>query len=323
MAQNNEYVSLEHYCSALKVSAPALLGEIANQLRSILEPKCELNPGTVYVSGHSGSENRPPITYLDLSVYFKKATGRHVPVLFETPFQVVESRTVMVNRDWLKRKAEVAKEKLGLLIPSVKETVHSSQVLKMANASFISSYEEQPPALNSHAYSELYKKLAMQGDQRKAQEAASKDAIALRKAENRIEVLEALLAESKAQEKILAEENNSFYNEITAKNRKLQDKELEIERVSERLTMFANCFNPHSSLHPAALNECFECWNDITRNGTYDPSGPGGRGALALVVEWLNGRGETVNPRNPGMKAKRLSVIIGWRGAGSGAIRSR
>lgn len=325
MAQNTEYVSLEHCCSTLKLSTPAVLGDIADQLRSILEPLSELNPHTVYVGIDHNSHDRPPITYLDLSNYFSKATGKHVPVLFETPFQVVESHYVMVSREWLQSKVVAARERLGLIKPAQAEKVYSAQLLKLANSNFISTYEEQPAALDTNEYRELHRKLAVQSDQRKAQEAASKDAIARHEAENRLAVLDALLAESRAKVKALTDENRSFYNEITAKDRKIQDKELEIEALNERLSTFAACFNPHSALHPAALSEAFDCWDALTRSGTFDPSGPGGRGAKQLVLEWLRARGEfdigTLS--NPSAKVKRLAVIIGWRGAGSGAIRSR
>lgn len=325
MTKKSSYVSLETSCSLLKTTNPALLGAIADQLSSIVEPESEFNPETIYVNGSSDPDGRPPITYLDISRYFRKATGKFVPVLFETPFEIVESHTVMVSREWLRDKVEAAKERLGQIQPAQVETVHSSQILKMANASFISIYEDQPPALDSDGYRDLQRKLAIQNDQRKAQEAASKDAIARLHAESRLAVVEALLAEARAKEKTLSDENRSFYNELTAKDRKIQDRDLEILSLTERMTTFAACFNPYSPLHPAGLNEAFECWTELTQSGTYNPSGPGGRGALSLVLDWLKERGdlEVGTLRNPSAKAKRLSVIIGWRGTGSGAIRSR
>lgn len=325
MKNQTDYVSLESCCSQLKSTNPALLGALAEQLRSIADPMAEFYPDTIYVGGVSDPEIRHPITYSDVSRYFRDATGKFVPVLFETPFEVVESHKVMVNRDWLSGKIEVAKDRVGKVLTAETETVRSSQILKMANASFHSFFEDQPPPLDSRGHQELQKKLAIQKDQRKAQEAASKDAVARRHAEELLAVANALLIEARAKEKVLSDENRSFYNELTAKDRKIQERDLEIESLRERLTVFAICFNPHSPLHPASLNEAFECWAALTRNGTYDPSGPGGRGALSLVLDWLTERGE-VNVgslKNPSAKAKRLSVVIGWRGTGSGAIRSR
>lgn len=325
MKNQTGYVSLESCCSQLKSTNPALLEALAEQLRSIVDPMAEFHPDTIYVCRTSDPETRHPITYFDVSTYLKKATGKFVPVLFETPFEVVESHTVMVNRDWFSDKVEAAKERIGKIHTAGAETVRNSQILKMANASFRSFFEDQPAPLDSRGHQELQKKLAIQNDQRKAQEAASKDSIARRHAEDRLAVVEALLAEARAKEKVLSDENRSFYNELTAKDRKIQERDLEIASLRERLTVFAICFNPHSPLHPAALNEAFECWTALTRNGTHDPSGPGGRGALSLVLDWLNERGEKDmgTLKNPSAKAKRLSVIIGWRGTGSGAIRSR
>ncbi|WP_219063465.1 hypothetical protein [Pseudomonas sp. UMAB-08] len=325
MKNQTGYVSLESCCSHLKFTNPALLGTLAEQLRSISDQMSEFYPDTIYVSGISDPKTRHPITYFDVSAYLRKATGKFVPVLFETPFEVVESHTVMVSRDWLSGRIEAAKERIGKIHTAEAETVRSSQILKMANASFHSFFEDQPAPLDSLGHQELQKKLAIQSDQRKAQEAASKDAIVRRHAEERLAVAEALLAEARAKEKVLSDENRSFYNELTAKDRKIQDRDLEIESLRERLTVFAACFNPHSPLHPASLNEALECWIALTRNGTYNPSGPGGRGALILVLNWLSERGEKEvgTPKKPSAKALRLSVIIGWRKAGSGAIRSK
>lgn len=302
-----------------------LIAAIANQLEAVVDPQSEFNPLTIYVLGDSEHHDSAPITYSDVSRYFKQATGRYVPVLFETPLRVVESCFVMLSRDWIGSMIGAARERLGIAQPALVESVHSSQVLKVANARFVRIPEDQPAALDSAGFRDIQKRLAIQGDQRKAQEAASKDAIALRLTEKQLAVAEALLAESKAKEKVLSEENRSLYNELVAKDRKIQDRDLTIADLTERMAIFAACFNPHSPLHPADLSEAFDCWTELTQGGTYDPSGPGGRGALSLVLDWLRQRGATDmgTPKNPSAKAKRLSVIVGWRGAGSGAIRSK
>ncbi|WP_143496900.1 hypothetical protein [Pseudomonas sp. Irchel s3a18] len=325
MTHEASYVSLETSCSLLKTTNPTLLGAIADQLCSIVEPESEFNPETIYVNGNSDPDSRPPVTYLDISKYFRKATGKFVPVLFETPYEVVESRTVMVNREWLRGKVEAARERLGQIQPAQVETVHSSQILKMANASFYSVFEDQPAALDARGYKDLQKRLEIQNDQRKAQVAASKDAIARRDAEEQISVLKALLIESQSKEKVVTEENRSLYNELRAKDRKIQEKKQQIGALSEKLSTFATCFNPHHPLHPPKLMEAFECWQTLTKNGEHNPSGPGGRGSISLVLDWLHQRGDEKagTLKIPSAKTKRLSVIVGWRGLGSGAIRSK
>lgn len=325
LAQNSDYVSLELCCSVLKATAPLVLGDISNQLQAVLDPESEFNPSTIYVHGDPDGTSSPPITYSSMSRYFKQATGRHVPVLFETQDQVIESCSIMVNREWLGTKVDAARQRIGTAQTALADGLYTSQVLKVANGRFVGIAKDQPPPIDATEFLGIQKKLAIQSDQRKAQEAASRDAIALRSAEKKLAVAEALLAEAQAREKILTEENRSFYNELNAKDRKIQDRDLTIENLNDRLAVFAACFNPHSPLHPSSLSEAFDCWDTLTRSGTFDPSGPGGRGAKKLVLDWLRSRGETDigTLSNPSAKVRRLAVIIGWRGAGSGAIRSR
>jgi len=302
-----------------------LIRAIAEQLEAVADPQSEFNPGTIYVQGDPDHYDTSPITYADVSRYLRSATGRYVPVLFETPMRVVESSLVMVNRDWLGSKIQAARARAGAVESSTAQHVLVSRGLKVGNARVIRFPEDQPPAADASAFRDLHRKLEIQADQRKAQEAASRDAIALRTIETKLAVLEALLAEAKAKERLLTEENRSQSNELVAKDRKIQDKDLIIADLTDRMAIYAACFNPHSPLHPAALSEAFDCWAELTQMGTYDPSGPGGRGARPLVMEWLRQRGDNdIGTANaPSAKVKRLATIIGWRGAGSGAIRSK
>ena len=88
--------------------------------------------------------------------------------------------------------------------------------------------------------------------------------------------------------------------------------------LSAELDVFLNCFNPENPLHPKGLYEAFQCWQAVTDNGTRDPSGPGGRGAQSLVLEWLKSRGEpdVGSMKKSGLRIKRLAAVIGWRIAG-------
>ena len=67
MKKQTGYVSLECCCSQLKSTNPALLGALADQLRSIADPMAEFYPDTIYVGGISDHEIRHPITYSDVS----------------------------------------------------------------------------------------------------------------------------------------------------------------------------------------------------------------------------------------------------------------
>lgn len=325
MTSQSEYVSLESSCLGIKAKNPALLLAIADRLRSIIDPLSEFHPETIYVKDERDPDRGLTITYLDVSKYFNAATGKFVPVLFEMNDKFVESHKVMVSREWLDGQVIAADQALGKIEPAQVEMAGSGQVLKLANASFIINYEDQPTPLDSNSYGHLHRNLALQGDQRKAQNAASKDAIARREAERKLAIAEALLNEARSKEKVTAEENRSLFNELSAKNRKIQDQEIAINDLNERLAVFESCFDPSNPIHPFKLNEAFECWKAVTKDGSFDPSGPGGRGAKVLVMEWLRLQGESDigDIKNTSAKVKRLAVIIGWRGQGSGAIRSR
>lgn len=322
MPPQSEYISLESSCLKIKAVNPALLSALADLLESIIDPNSAFKSETIFIHDAGAKSADLEISYQDLSDYFKGATGKYVPVLFEVAGQAFEAAKVKINKEWLAGKIKVAEERLyhSASVVTASRGMASAQILKMGNASFISTYDDQPEQLDSRGNQHLLAKLAANHDQRKAQEAASKDAIARRNAENALTVASALLDESRAKERALIEEIRTLYNEITAKDRKIQNREQQIASLSERLERFASCFDPHHPLHPAEMLQAFECWQALTRNGTHNPSGPGGRGARILVTEWLRDQGETVDI---GAKIKRFEAIVGWRGKGSGAIRSK
>lgn len=303
-----EYVSLDVSCSDVKGRNPVLLAYIAERLSSIVQPDAEFNPETIYIKGNKNAVLAIPITYSELSEYFRQATGRHVPALFETPQGPIDSNKVMVNREWFDRQVSDAEKKV-----------------RSPGGELISNYtsapkRQEPQALSHQPYGGL-----AELDSGTIIVRSPEDRLALLQAENRLAEAESLIVELKAREKATADDSRNLYNELRAKDRKIQEKDAQIELLSAELDVFLNCFNPENPLHPKGLYEAFQCWQAVTDNGTRDPSGPGGRGAQSLVLEWLKSRGEpdVGSMKKSGLRIRRLATVIGWRGKGSGAIRSK
>lgn len=303
-----EYVSLDVACSDIKDRSLALLASIADQLSSIVQPDAEFNPETIYIKGPKNTVVDISITYSELSEYFKKATGRYVPALLEARQGPVDSNRVMVNREWIGRQMSAAEKNArdhgGELVPNYVNGFkgRGSQGVKH-------DATESPTEVDSH-------KLVVR---------SAEDQLALQDVQARLAEAESLIAELKAKEKALVDDSRSLYNELRAKDRKIQERDAQIELLRAQLDGFLSCFNPESPVHPKGLYEAFQCWQAVTENGTRDPSGPGGRGALSLVLDWLRSRGEhdVGSVKKPGLRVKRLATVIGWRGKGSGAIRSK
>lgn len=299
-----DYVSLDVSCLEIKAQSSTLLTFIAAQLSSIIQPDAEFNPETIYVRGVKNTVADVAITYSELSEYFKSATGRYVPALLETRNSSVDSNRVMVNREWLERQLSAA-ENAATPRPGESTALYRDgnfQGAKRDNYEQLSDIDRD----NDVAHT-------VEGR------------IALQNIQTRLAEAESLIIELRAKEKASADDNRSLYNELRAKDKKIQEREAQIELLSAQLDGFVNCFNPKNPVHPKGLYEAFQCWQAVTDNGTRDPSGPGGRGAQSLVLDWLRSRGEhdIGSIKNPGLRVKRLATVIGWRGKGSGAIRSK
>lgn len=285
-----------------------MLASIADELSSIVQPDAEFNPGTIYIKGAKNTFLGIPVTYSELSEYFRRAAGRGVPALFETRQSPIDSNKVMVNREWFNRQVIDAEKRV---FP------HGDQQA----ADYISESKDGSDQGGSHdsggRSSEVNSNTVVVR--------SSEDRLALQEAQDRLAEAESLIVELRAKDKASVDDSRSLYNELRAKDIKIQEKDAQIELLRAELDVFLNCFNPENPVHPKGLYEAFQCWRAVTDNGTRDPSGPGGRGAQSLVLEWLRSRGESEigSMKNPGLRVKRLATVIGWRGKGSGAIRSK
>ncbi|MCY1271100.1 hypothetical protein D9M68_361360 [compost metagenome] len=319
MRSHDKLMTLEMACTALKQKDVRLLAAVADQLSSILIPESEFNPVTVRYADQDPLNPEYPITYGDLAQYLNAATGRYVPVLFETPDRTVESCRVLVNRDWFDRQATAAKEKLGLAITAQSPAANQiASVAQSANA-IRGHWAEQPAPMSSDGIQNLHLMLAHQNDQRKAQLAASKDVEARIRAEERLHLLEAQLSEATAKVRALEVENRALDLEVRTSDRRRQDAEIERDGYRERLAVFAACLDPHSSVYPSELAIAFKCWCDLTNNGSHDPTSSSKRGVHKLVNTWADQHCPDLLPD----QLKRIRAVLSWRKRGSGAIGSK
>lgn len=291
----------------VKGKSLALLASMSDQLSSIVQPDAEFNSETIYVRGAGGAVSGIAITYSELSKYLRASMGKYVPVLLETRLSSVDSNKVMVNREWLERQVSAAEKRVGL-----------------GGGELAQNYIDEPSGERFQELNRLDGDRLSEIDNKELARYAS-DRLALQDIQARLAEAESLIVELKAKERASADDSRSLYNELRAKDKKIQERDEQIELLKAELDKFTNCFNTESPVHPKGLYEAFQCWQAVTENGTRDPSGPGGRGAQSLVLDWLRSRGEpdVGSMKKPGLRVKRLAAVIGWRGKGSGAIRSK
>lgn len=309
-------------CTAIKHRDVRILAEMAKQLSSVLIPESEFNPETLRYADQDPLNPEDRITYGQLAGYLSAATGRYVPVLFETPSRTDESSRVLVNKDWFERQASVAQESLGLI--TTLQSPAANQIASVAQSVNAlpgrpGLWAEQPAPMSSDGLQNLHLRLAQQNDQRKAQQAASRDTEARLKAEERARLLEAQLSELTGKVRVLEEENRSNDLELRISERRRQEAEIERDSFREKLAIFAACFNPHGDLFPIELEVAFKCWCDITNNGSHNPSARGGRGVHRVVENWAQENQPELLPD----QLKRLKATVSWRKKGAGAIRSK
>ncbi|MCQ4280464.1 hypothetical protein NA643_15325 [Pseudomonas stutzeri] len=293
MEKHTQYTSLEWACRALKAENPALLSQLAKQMVSIIDPDCVFNPETIRVIDPSRPEADLPITYGDLSSYLDAATGRYVPVLFETSRFTMESQHVRVNVEWLGRQASRARESLGLIelvqAPVVNEVV---SLAYRQNAS-VPEPIEQPPQMTADGLDHLHSLLAFKNDQRRAQEAAGKEAIARQATEAKVLELQALLVSKEAENRILRQQLEEASDVKSDLRRGLADLQQDVEYLNAQIDNVAGLvafMNPTNPLSPPVGREAVMFWCEATSNGQIDPTKATGRGVGPQTEDWWKKR---------------------------------
>lgn len=321
MESNYKFVTLEMACRALKQQDVRLLKEVALELSSVVSPEAEFNPDTIRFADSESQYSSPPITYGRIASYFQVATGKYVPVLFETAEYTVESSRVLVNKEWLERRIAHARDVLGLTAlvsePTANQVVAKAQIANSSALNF-----DQPLPLTSDALENLRLMLGQQNSQRKAQDAAGRETLARQAAEERANRAEALLLVRDRQIESLIEEIESLTRDLNAERRLRVESQGDATRIEEQLELamaFAECLRIDNPLSPPEMRLAFQCWNELTHGGTFNPAGPGGRGIHGLAEQWAKANGHQLNKD----AMERFKATLSWRKRGAGAIRSR
>ncbi|WP_349571742.1 hypothetical protein [Azotobacter salinestris] len=316
MPSPEKYVSLEMACAAIKRDSIELLRTIAQQLYSILDPSAQFSPTTIYVAENGNHITDIPITYEELAAYLKSATGKYVPVLFETSTLTVESHCVLVNKDWLTRRIAAARESLRTTAAiEAGAANHALRIATHVNGSPASDIADQPAPMGEAGLKNLRHWLAQQNDQRKAYEAASKDALALQQREQEIAELRAKLVVKDAWLEQSRESEEWLRRELIERDRQVTTL---TDQLSEHagIIEFMNPDNPYS---PVEGRRLVTAWDELTESGTVDPVTEAGVGIGELVRRWWKDRfGEP-----PAIVVKHSQWALTWPARKKGGMVAR
>lgn len=263
---NQEFTTLEAVCAHLKRQDPQILSALARQLNSILDPDSLFNPENIRFAGDDPLNPQNPISYAQLSHYLELASGERVPALFEICDVVVPSDRILINRSWLQRQLQAARGSFGVMRLLQSEAANTRIGVSVAANAVPTNLIQQPRPMTSDQLSNLHLLLAHQNDQRKASEAASREAIARKEAELRADSAETLLGVTTA-------ENQYLKNRVAELEKELAESKRESAIANGRLEEFeplVEFLNPENPLSPPEGRNLFQCWAYITKNGTYD-----------------------------------------------------
>ncbi len=321
-----EFLNLDRVCATLKDRDVRLLTEIASQLAGVLVPSSEFNPETIRYIDYSADTPSTPITYEQIAGYFQAATGRNVPVLFVTPHRVTESQRVLVNRAWIEKRIQLANSNLKQLEIIAAPSVNQELQLVRSGTNGAGTWSDQPPPMSPAGLEQLHAALAHQNDQRKASEAASKETIARRAAEERAIRAETLLTASTAEVSILNEQLGEAIREKSELRRTLAELRTQSEVMEQQLELtmaLAEFTNSENPLSPSLGRLLIECWVSITSGGTVDIVADSSKGLEHHIRSYLD---RTIGSNYPAVWVKQFRALLtieSRKGGGALSVTSK
>ena len=224
---------------------------------------------------------------------------------------------MLIWRQWINTLAEEATKRAALVAGFAMPANDSHSVAAVANASPVARQVDQPPPPSGSEPG--YQKMRQDQQRREGERSAAEQLEAERIARQRAE----MLASAKdAQLQQALGEIERLRRELGDTRRAKQSVEEEMIGMEERLEdamAFAECLRVDNEVSPPEMRLAFQCWREITLDGTHNPAGPGGRGIHGLAVAWLGKNGHKLNSD----ATARFCAVLSWRKRGSGAIRSR
>lgn len=298
---------------------PALLAfQAAAVIRSLSPDWLVISAEKVSVS--LSGEAPSAITIGALADYFDAIGRGSTPRTIASTSGEVLAAAVTVDRAWIAIPFAEAVKRAAFAAPL--NGIHFAAAV--ANASPVARQAElpPPPSGSEPGYQKMRQVRQRQEGERSAAEQLEVERIARQRAQQ--EAI-GLLAEREA----LAEQLRQALDEIEQLSRKLSDTRrakqqaeddiLHMEEQLEAAMAFAECLRVDNEVSPPEMRLAFQCWREITLDGTHNPAGPGGRGIHGLAEAWLRENGYKLNKD----ATARFRAVLSWRKRGSGAIRSR
>lgn len=316
MDQDQSFISLESACTSIKHQDIQLLKAIAKQLKNASASVSTLPPD---IARYANNDTASRILRRDIASYLEKATGPHVPVLFETLECAVKSSAVLINREWLSRQVTRVSQDIGLITTVTGSTANEVTNLQQVNSA--NTQRSQPPALTEDELKSLRDMLLHQNSQSKAQ----KNTVTFENekridAERRALQAEALANAYKTQIEDSAQQILNIQAEKNEISRQLNTTQRELQLLQEETEGYATLavmLDPEHPLSPPEMRRAFTCWNDLTTGGQYDLVAERGIGVHALVDEWLKKQKIELKDSEKG----RLKACLSWRKGHIGMVR--
>lgn len=302
---------------------PALLAfQAAAVIRSLSPEWLVISAEKVGVSLSGGTPGA--ITIGALADYFDAIGRGSTPRTIASTSGDALAAAVTVDRAWIAIPFAEAVKRAAFASGFASPLNDSPCAAAVANASPVTRQAEPspPPSGSEHGYQKMLQDRQRREGERSAAEQLEVERIARQRAQQ--EAI-GLLAEREA----LAEQLRQALDEIEQLSRKLSDTRrakqqaeddiLHMEEQLEAAMAFAECLRVDNEVSPPEMRLAFQCWREITLDGTHNPAGPGGRGIHGLAEAWLRENGYKLNKD----ATARFCAVLSWRKRGSGAIRSR
>jgi hypothetical protein len=295
--------------SSLSVLNPRFLAsELAALLRTTGPDAQPLGSHAVAVTLFDSATGPGALTIGTLATYFERYSAGEQPSTVETTVGSARASAVYFDKSWIGR-LEIETEARARTAAGLQQMHPAPRPTGGAQP----SAQYQPPKSGSDPEC-----LAVHQAQQR-QEGEHSDAAQLDAERTARQLLEARLAIKETQIAQLIDECEQHRRAVSDEKRARLEAEAEQRAMEEQLEAamaVAECLNPENPASPPELRMAFQCWRDITQDGTLNPSAAGGRGCHTLVSDWITSTRQQLNKD----QAARLKAVVSWRKRGAGAI---
>lgn len=299
-----------------------LAEQMAGVLRSLSPDWATISPEKIGASLSDG----PPgtITIGALADYFHGVGLGRAPRTIATTSGDVLAAAVTVDRAWTALPFAEAVKRAAFASGFAASANDAPSAAAVANGSPVARQADQPPppSGNEPGYLEMLQAQQRREGERSAAEQVEALQASLKRMEQELERQRAInvaLEQGMAHERAENEELRRKLSDAHRAKQEAEDEMIGMEEQLEDAMAFAECLRTDNEVSPPEMRLAFECWRAITRDGTHNPAGPGGRGIHGLASAWLEDNGHVLLKE----AKERFCAVLSWRKRGSGAIRSK